>query len=438
MVIVKTRNRILRVLMNGILIGKLEKTTKGGLTFSYDRQWLNTPAARPISLSLPLIEQPFTGDLVYNFFDNLLPDNPQIRARIQAKFHIETGQPFDLLASIGRDCVGAIQLIDGEVSAFKKEINYEPLDEKEIAAILRSYQTNPLGMTDTSEEFRISIAGAQEKSAFLLHKEQWCRPIGETPTSHIFKLPIGYIQHQQMDLSDSCENEWLCAQIAEAFGLAVAECHILYFENLKVLAVERFDRKMARDNSWLMRLPQEDLCQALGVSPNLKYQSDGGPGIHEIMRLLLGSANPSFDRDIFYRAQVLFWLLAAIDGHAKNFSVFIEPEGKYRLTPLYDIMSAYPLMEKKQLHPRKIKMAMALKGKNSHYHWHTMQRRHFLDTAKAVNYSPEKAEIILNEMLGKVDKVINEVREKIPRDFPKEISQPIFEGLYLAKQKLIV
>lgn len=435
MVIERTRNRILNVLMNGILIGKLEKTTKGALIFSYDHQWLNTAAARPISLSLPLVEQPFIGDLVYNFFDNLLPDNPQIRARIQAKFHIETGQPFDLLASIGRDCVGAIQLIDGDIPTFKKEINFEPLNEKEMASILRSYQTNPLGMTDSSEEFRISIAGAQEKSAFLLHEDQWCRPMGETPTSHIFKLPIGYIQHQQIDLSASCENEWLCAQIAAAFGLPVAKCHILYFENLKVLAVERFDRKMARDNSWLMRLPQEDLCQALGISPNLKYQSDGGPGIKEIMRLLLGSATPGLDRDLFYRAQVLFWLLAAIDGHAKNFSVFIEPEGKYRLTPLYDIMSAYPLIEKKQLHPRKIKMAMALRGKNNHYHWHTMQRRHFLETAKAVNYSLERAEMILDEMLGKIDKVISEVGEKIPRDFPNEISHPIFAGLGLAKQR---
>src|SRR5690242_5887766 len=135
MVIMKSHNRILNVLMNGILIGKLEKATKGGLTFIYDQAWLDTPGARPISLSLPLVEQPFTGDVVYNFFDNLLPDNPQIRARIQSKFHVATNQPFDLLASIGRDCVGAIQMIDGEIPTFKKQIKFEPLDEKEIASI---------------------------------------------------------------------------------------------------------------------------------------------------------------------------------------------------------------------------------------------------------------------------------------------------------------
>lgn len=435
-VIMKSHNRVLNVLMNGILIGQLKKATKGGLTFIYDQAWLDTPGARPISLSLPLVEQPFTGDVVYNFFDNLLPDNPQIRARIQSKFHVATNQPFDLLASIGRDCVGAIQIIDGEIATFKKEIRCESLDEKEIASILRSYQANPLGMTDAAEEFRISIAGAQEKSAFLYHKGKWCRPLGETPTSHIFKLPIGYIQQQQMDLSDSCENEWLCAQIADAFGLPIATCEILHFEKVKVLAVERFDRRIASDNTWLMRLPQEDMCQALGISPNLKYQSDGGPGIKKIMPLLLGSTNPLIDRDMFYRSQVLFWLLAASDGHAKNFSVFIEPEGKYRLTPLYDIMSAYPLIAKKQLQAQKIKMAMALEGKNTHYHWYNLQRRHLLETAKAVNYSPERAEAILNEMLHKIDSVIEQVSVKLPKKFHSHISQPIFAGMRSIKQKL--
>lgn len=435
-VTMRARNRIINVLMNGISIGKLEKTLKGGLIFTYDKHWLETSGARPISLSLPLINESFIGDVVYNFFDNLLPDNPEIRARIQTKFHVATNQPFDLLASIGRDCVGAIQIIDGEIPNFKKQVNFEALNEKEIASILRRYKNYPLGMTDNTDEFRISIAGAQEKFAFLHYQGKWCRPLKETPTSHIFKLPIGYIQHQQMDLSASCENEWLCSQITEAFGLPVAKSDILRFEDVKVLVVERFDRKMSSDKTWLMRLPQEDMCQALGVSPNLKYQSDGGPGIHEIMQLLLGSSNSTVDRDTFYRSQVLFWLLAAIDGHAKNFSIFIEPEGKYRLAPLYDIMSAYPLMANKQLQERKIKMAMALKGKNIHYHWYNIQSRYFLETAKAVNYSPERAKEILDEMLQQVDFVIEKVSAKLPKKFPNDISEPIFDGMRLVKRKL--
>lgn len=432
----KKLTHTLHVLMNGQLIGQLEKTAQNGLTFAYDASWISTPGARPISLSLPLVNQAFSGNVVYNFFDNLLPDNAQIRARIQAKFSIATNQPFDLLASIGKDCVGAIQLIEGNIPLFKKSINSEPLSEKEIATILRGYQNYPLGMIDKTSKFRISIAGAQEKSAFFLHKNTWRRPLGETPTTHIFKLPIGFIQHQQMDLSDSCENEWLCAQITQAFGLSTAQCEILHFEDVKLLAVERFDRKLSQDKSWLMRLPQEDMCQALGISPNLKYEADGGPGIKEIMQLLLGSSHPEEDRDNFFRAQVLFWLLAAIDGHAKNFSVFIEPEGKYRLTPMYDIMSAYPLIAKKQLQKQKIKMAMALKGQNKHYHWHNIQRRHFIETAKNVNYSTEKAEIILDEMLNKVDAVIEKISEKLPKTFPKHISQSIFDGMQAMKRHL--
>jgi len=427
--------RTLNVLMNGILIGKWVKTTQGALVFSYDEAWLNTPAARPLSLSLPLTKNAYSGDGVYNFFDNLLPDNLQIRARIQTKFRIPTNHPFDLLAAIGRDCVGAIQLIEGELPAFEKKIKAEPVTKSEIAAILRDYQNSPLGMTEKSGKFRISIAGAQEKAAFLYHKKKWHRPLDETPTTHIFKLPIGYIQHAQMDLSASCENEWLCAQIAKAFGLAVAACEIIHFEDIKILAVERFDRQLSSDQSWLMRLPQEDICQALGVSPNLKYQSDGGPGLVEIMQLLSGSSNPE-DRETFYRTQILFWLLAAIDGHAKNFSLFIQPGGEYCLTPLYDIMSVHPLIAKNQLQAQKIKMAMALQGKNTHYNWGNIQRRHFIETAKAVNFPAEKAENILDEMLAKVDAVVEQVAGKLASDFPQNISQPIFSGMRAMKKKL--
>jgi serine/threonine-protein kinase HipA len=226
-------------------------------------------------------------------------------------------------------------------------------------------------------------------------------------------------------------------KIAEAFGLSVVKSEIHYFEYIKALVVERFDRKLSQNKTWLMRLPQEDMCQSLGISPNLKYQADGGPGIKEIMNLLLGSAKPAEDRDNFFRSQVLFWLLAAIDAHAKNFSLFIEPDGKYYLTTLYDILSAYPLIAKKQLHRQKIKMAMALKGESNHYHWYNIQGKHFLSAAKNANYSTQQAEIILDEMLGQVDMVIERISVQLPNTFPKKISQFIFDGMQAMKQRLI-
>lgn len=437
MVTSNKKSRSLTVLMNDVQVGKLEKNSYGSLSFSYDEKWLNLAGARPISLSLPLIHKPFIGEVVYNFFDNLLPDNAQIRKRIQAHFHITTDHPFDLLANIGRDCVGAIQLLENDEIEVKNKMLFHTVKEQEIASILRNTKNYPLGMSSHDDEFRISIAGAQEKTAFLFWNETWNRPLGSTPTTHIFKLPIGNIHHQQLDLSDSCENEWLCSEITSAFGLPVAKCKIQYFEDTKALIVERFDRKLASDGNWIMRLPQEDTCQALGLSSHLKYQSDGGPGIANIMQLLLGSTESAKDRDNFFRAQVLFWLLAAIDGHAKNYSIFIEAGGQYRLTPLYDIISAYPLISNKHLQAQKIKMAMALRGKNNHYHWYAMQRRYFVQTAHSANYSEERAEQILNEMLQQVDSVIDTVSTKIPKEFPDKISQPIFEGMLLAKKKLL-
>ena len=154
------------------------------------------------------------------------------------------------------------------------------------------------------------------------------------------------------------------------------------------------------------------------------------------MHLLLGSKNAIDDRDNFFRAQVLFWLLAAIDGHAKNFSLFIEPAGHYRLTPLYDIMSAHPLLANKQLQKQKIKMAMALKGKNTHYSWHQCQRRHFMHTAKVANYSVKSAEYILDSMLEATDKVIAQVATTLPKQFPEHIAGPIFDGMLSMREKL--
>lgn len=426
--------RYLKVLMNGLLVGRLTQFMANDLQFTYDYAWLSMPGARPLSLSLPLREEPFNGDKVYSFFDNLLPDDPAIRARIQARFQLPTDQPFNLLASIGRDCIGAVQLCE-EMPNDSQEIHREILNETQIADVLKNHRQAPLGMAKEADDFRISLAGAQEKAGFLFYKDQWCRPLGSTPTTHIFKLPIGILNHQSMDLSDSCENEWLCAQIAKAYDLPVADCFIQEFMDTKVLVTKRFDRKFSSDGQRLIRLPQEDLCQALGFSPHLKYQADGGPSIVDIMGLLLASSQ-SKDREYFFRAQVLFWLLAAIDGHAKNFSLFLQAFGRYHLTPLYDIISAYPLIEKKQLAEQKIKMAMALIGKKNHYHWYGVQHRHFINTAKAANFSIDRAKVIVDEMLEKLDEVVLSVADHLPKNFPNHIAEPIFSGMKKMRDRI--
>jgi serine/threonine-protein kinase HipA len=426
----------LQVLMNGYAVGYLSKSPNGSISFWYDQSWLLTAEARPISLSLPLTSKKYEDARVYNFFDNLLPDNNSIRSKIQSRFNVTTNQPFDLLRAVGADCVGAIQLCENQLIPNVRTITANPLSLAEIAELLTGYQNVPLGMILAVDDFRISLAGAQEKTALLWHHQQWHRPTGATPTSHIFKLPIGVIRHSGLNLQDSCENEWLCLEIAKAFGLPTANAQMQVFDGVKVLVVERFDRRWSSDLSWLMRIPQEDCCQALGVSSHLKYQADGGPGIAEIMKLLVGSKNAEDNREQFFRSQVLFWLLGAIDGHAKNFSVYIEANGSYRLTPLYDVISAYPLLANKSLSGQKVKMAMAVKGTSgNHYLWSKIQPRHFLATAQVVDFSEAKATQILREMLGQASAIARELEAKLPVGFPLHVSTPILQGMVKLAEK---
>lgn len=434
----------LNVYMNDYLVGVFTKTSTGAHLFQYDPAWLALSGSRPISLSMPLRHQAYKGAEVYNFFDNLLPDNPEVRRRIVTRHVAESGQPFDLLATIGRDSIGALQFLpqDEPLHRATKKLEYHVLSEPELEKILNGYKENaPLGMIEDHDDFRISIAGAQEKTALLNIQQRWCLPLHATPTTHIIKLPIGEIKTHAhtIDLSQSVENEYLCTLIAQEFGLPVPRCCMMQVGKTKALAVERFDRKYTLDRNWIWRLPQEDFCQALGFASEKKYEKDGGPSIAEIMSCLLGSAFPEQDRHTFMKAQVLFWLLAATDGHAKNFSIFIGPEGRYQLTPLYDIISLYPSFTHNALHPKQAKLAMSLtssQGKKNKIE--QIFPRHFLQTAKAVGFSQKTMQTILTEYKDTFETVVTHVQARLPNNFPEHISQPILDGLKNKAQRLRV
>ena len=424
------------VYMNGYEVGEYIQHKSGAQEFIYSDSWIEREGlAVPLSLSLPLTDKSHKGDCVYNYFENLLPDSIDIRKRIQARLGVKTDKPFDLLSFIGEDCVGAIQLMSDRNEVNVKIIEGTPLDESEIAEGLKNYKTLPLGMSK-DKEFRISLAGAQEKTALLWHDEKWQRPIGATPTTHIFKLPIGKIEHSGIDLSDSIENEWLCLEICRAFGLPVPTVEIKNFEDIKVLIVERFDRELAKDKSWIIRLPQEDMCQANGIAPGLKYESDGGPGISNIMELLKSSIQPEEDRKQFMQCVFLFWMLGAIDGHAKNFSIFLRQGGRFQLTPVYDVISAYPIVNKKQMGFREMKMAMALRGNNKHYHWHEILLRHWYSECKKVDFPKTEMKEIIEQTISNIDSVLTDVSSRLPSDFPDNISTPIFEGMKKKASKI--
>lgn len=432
-------SRALGVWANGLRVGRWVVPANGPMELTYDPAWVASDEARPLSLSLPmnLDGHPLKGSAVGSFFDNLLPDSDVIRRRVRARFGARSEGAFDLLEAVGRDCVGAVQLLpEGAAPEGVFEIAATPLKEAEIERLL-------LGVPDAGaaaeedDDFRISIAGAQEKTALVRHRGRWCRPRGATPTTHIFKLPLGLVGGRRMDLRESLENEWLCARLLAGFGVPVAECEVMAFGEAKALVVTRFDRRLHSSKRYWLRLPQEDFCQATGTPRERKYEADGGPGVVDLARVLQGSEAREEDLATLLRAQLLFWMLAAVDGHAKNFSLRLLPEGRFRLTPLYDVISAWPIAgaRQDQIHPKKLKLAMALRDGSKHYRVDAIRRRHFVATARAIGMG-RAIEGLVDELAASTPRVIDAVGARLPGGFPMGLFESVTTGMRRAGELL--
>lgn len=419
--------------MNGELVGTwtVDRATHA---FTYDASWITSPKVRSLSLSLPVTaSREVRGDVVAHYFDNLLPDNDRIRERLRRRFGTRGTDAFSLLEAIGRDCVGAVQLLpQGTEPIGWNRVDCEPLSERQIAEILRAVpgHAGPGAPLQDDYLFRISIAGAQEKTAFTRHRGRWCRPHGATPTTHIFKLPLGLVGgSRRVDLSDSVQNEWVCAQIVAELGLPVAPTTMARFGEEDVLVVERFDRAWMDGGTWIARLPQEDFCQALGVPPRLKYEADGGPGMAKCLQLLAGSADPQQDRLAFQLTQLAFWLMAATDGHAKNYSIFLQPGDSYVMTPLYDILSMWPYFGKSpnRFNRKQAGLAMAMRAKNAHYKLETIQPRHWHQLA--MKHGGPTVWEAMQALVERVETALSAVEKRLPKGFPGSTWEAISTGM---------
>ena len=422
----RTSQDRLRVFLNSRLVGLLRLQTSGAISFQYDQSWLEWDSALPVSLSLPLREQAYLGARVLAVFENLLPDNDTVRRQIAARARAKGTDAYSLLGAIGHDCVGALQFLSHDIEPVPAGvIDATPVTERQITTILDNLATAPLGITE-DESFRISIAGAQEKTALLRWNGRWWKPRGTTPTTHIFKPSIGKLPNG-VDLTSSVENEYLCLKILSALGLPAATAQMETFGDRRVLVVERFDRLWTGDQR-LLRVPQEDSCQALSVPPNLKYQSDGGPGIAEILKLLRGSDEPLADQRSFLKANIAFWLMGATDGHAKNFSVFLSPGGRFQMTPLYDVISAQPSVDSKQILRKQFRLAMAF-GTKPHYQIRQIAPRHFFQTAELAGIGQQVVASVIQELLDSAASAVDSVVSKLPKDFPNQIALRIRRGI---------
>lgn len=343
------------VLCNGEPVGALRRR-RGQLSLTYLDSWRRREDATPVSLSMPLAARDHLHRVVDPFLWGLLPDNDAVLARWGRDFQVSTSHPFGLLANVGEDLPGAMQLVRpgrvAELEGTTEGGKVTWLDTADVAEMLSGVRRDHTAWLAHRAEGRWSLAGAQPKIALLRDGDCWGRPTGRIPTTHILKPAVAGLDEHDL-------NEHLCLRAARHLGLRAAHTEVGEFDGERAIVVERYDR-IPVGKTW-PRVHQEDMCQALGLHPSRKYQSDGGPSPTDIVSLLRDAmpseaAVPAVTS--FVDALVFNWLIAGPDAHAKNYAVLLAGP-QVRLAPLYDIASAlaYP-----EFHPPKVKLAMKIGG----------------------------------------------------------------------------
>ena len=352
----------------------------GQMIFQYSAPWLELPGSMPLSQSLPLQAEPFSDQECRPFFAGLLPEG-QLRQRLARQCQISRSNDFALLAVIGGDCAGAVSLAVGDRAEAPAAVEW--LEQDQLITLLEELPQRP--MLAQRDGLRLSLAGAQDKLPVVFEGGRIGLPRGAAPSTHILKPAIGAVE-------GSVINEAFCMALGQAMDLQVAAAEILTAGERQVLLVHRYDRRRGNGEPW-QRLHQEDVCQALGVPPELKYQNEGGPDLQACFGLLRRVTRPSAPQLIRLLDAVVFnALIGNHDAHAKNFSL-LYCEKTPILAPLYDLLctAVYPTLS--------TKMAMKLGSK---YRFSEVQVRHWDRFAEAAGLSQAQTRKRLVRMAGQL------------------------------------
>ena len=325
------------VLLEGTPIGEVRQGGRERLEFRYDPDYAAEFDALPLSLSMPLTRRVHPDRSITPWLWGLLPDAEDVRRDWAKDYHVAPNSPFELLGSpVGHDCAGAVQFCRPNAVNWLAERGGDllALSEHQVAERLRSLQRDETAWLDKSLRLQFSLAGGQRKTALHFADGTWSVPWGNTPTTHILKPTV-------RGLRSSDVNEHICLTTARRLGLPAAVTALGVFEDRTAVVVTRFDRP--RIGGEVHRAHQEDLCQALAVMPDQKYENLGGPSAEAIIGMLRQHAGEHAHDDItrFVDSLALNWLLGGTDAHGKNYSLLID-EDRVRLSPLYDVNSVLP------------------------------------------------------------------------------------------------
>jgi len=395
----------LDVYISGRHVGDLRQLQGGKLSFSYSDQWMNGKVAIPLSLSMPTIRKTHEGRVVEAFLWGLLPDNEQTLSKWAQKFQVSARNAFSLLKHVGQDCAGAVQFIPQDGSAIRGE-KLDYLTDEEIGERLRELRIDGAATRKYGDFGQFSLGGAQAKTAFHFDAVagRWGVPSGDTPTTHIFKPPMPH-------LNGHTENEHFCLRLARMMGMDAAETQVLEFAGEKAIVVTRYDRRNI--DGKVVRIHQEDMCQALAVMPSSKYENQGGPGVVTISNQVLPASNdPVRDRRTFMEANVFNWIIGGTDAHAKNYSMLLGARAEARLAPLYDISSILPHLGEGEIEAnmRDIRLAMRI---DRVYPINEVMPRHWERCATAAKVGAEFTMEAIRRQLASMPDLASDCAERL-------------------------
>jgi serine/threonine-protein kinase HipA len=389
------------VLLAGHEVGRIVRDRRGRVGFTYRDEWRSSADAFPLSLSLPLAAAEHPPDRVEAFVWGLLPDDERILDRWARRFQVSVRNVFGLLSHVGEDCAGAAQFVRPErLDAVRVERAQEVawLKTADVEERLAGLRTDPSSWRAPNDTGQFSLSGAQPKTALYFERGRWGVPAGGTPTTHILKPAHGAY-------SGHIENEHLCLALARELGLPAAASEVRRFGKEPAIVIERYDRIRTAKRQ-VLRLHQEDLCQALGLPPTAKYQNEGGPGAADVVALLrTHSSRPVEDVDAFTDALGFAWLTAGTDAHAKNYSLLHAAGGRVRLAPLYDLESALPYGFDQQ----RLRLAMKVGDK---YRLRDIGPRQWRALAIAIRVDPDRLVARLVDLAARLPAALAAVRER--------------------------
>lgn len=379
-------------------VGLLERQPQARLAFQYEAGWVEREG-EPVSLSLPVREAPFGDEECRPFFKGLLPEGEFLKA-IARIFHVSAENSFTVLEQIGGECAGAISLVPhGGTPPFLADNEPRWLEDGELGELIEDLP-NP-SLVDSEQDgvgFRLSLAGTRDKLPVLWGEERIGITRGRPPSTHIIKKPAP-------ELAAMVANEAYCLALAEVSGLTAAQALPLAEGSQEGLLVTRFDRREEPDGS-VHRVHQEDLCQALGILPEQKYQAEGGPDPAAAARLIRERTSaPAVDLLAFLDALLFNLLIGNTDAHGKNYSLLLEEDGGRRLAPLYDLLSARPYW------PFERKMAMKYGGE---YRADRIRGRHLDRLADDLEIAPRTVRGRVVELGERVVAASAAARRRVP------------------------